>query len=66
MPQSLLYLIQLFLYEALGLCPEGKGAELVDSAKWITNGKGCDSMSSFVMYEQYKPLTLYLYLMEED
>ena len=32
--------VQLFLYEALGLCAEGKGDTLVDSAKWITNNQG--------------------------
>ena len=32
--------VQLFLYEALGLCAEGEGDTLVDSAKWITNDQG--------------------------
>ncbi len=31
---------QLFQYEALGLCPEGKGGDLVDSGHWIHNRNG--------------------------
>ena len=32
--------IQLFMYEALGLCNEGDGGHLIDSAEWITNKNG--------------------------
>ena len=28
------------MYEALGLCSEGKGGELIDNARWITNSNG--------------------------
>ena len=28
------------MYEALGLCKEGKGGELIDNAKWIQNSNG--------------------------
>lgn len=31
---------ELFLYEALGMCPEGKGGDLIDSAEWIPNKSG--------------------------
>lgn len=30
----------MFLYEALGLCEEGKGGDLIDNAKWIKNKNG--------------------------
>ena len=33
-------LFQLFMYEAMGLCPPGRGGELIDSAEWIPNKKG--------------------------
>ena len=39
--------VQLFLYEALGLCAEGKGDTLVDSAKWITNDQGSNKQGHF-------------------
>ncbi len=32
--------VQLFQYEALGLCPEGKGGDLIDSGRWIHNKTG--------------------------
>ena len=35
-----LHLYQLFMYEAMGLCPPGRGGELIDSAEWIPNKKG--------------------------
>ena len=40
---------QLFMYEAMGLCPQGRGGELIDSAEWITNknGKLTSLVSSF-------------------
>lgn len=28
------------MYEAMELCPQGKGGELIDSAEWITNKNG--------------------------
>ena len=31
---------KMFLYEALGLCEEGKGGNLIDNAKWIKNKNG--------------------------
>ncbi|EDO33253.1 predicted protein [Nematostella vectensis] len=31
---------ELFMYEALGLCGEGKGGQLIDEAKWHTNSAG--------------------------
>lgn len=31
---------ELFLYEALGLCPEGKGSSLVEGYEWTTNRNG--------------------------
>jgi len=31
---------ELLMYEALGLCSEGKGGELIDNARWITNSNG--------------------------
>lgn len=31
---------ELFMYEAMGLCPPGRGGELIDSAKWVPNKKG--------------------------
>ncbi|XP_020613629.1 non-specific lipid-transfer protein-like [Orbicella faveolata] len=31
---------ELFMYEAMGLCPQGRGGELIDSAEWITNTNG--------------------------
>ena len=31
---------QLFLYEALGLCPEGQGGQLIDTAEWRANKSG--------------------------
>ncbi|KAL5459801.1 hypothetical protein EMCRGX_G033177 [Ephydatia muelleri] len=31
---------ELFLYEALGLCPEGKGGQLIDTAEWKANRSG--------------------------
>lgn len=31
---------QLFMYEAMGLCPQGRGGELIDSAQWISNKNG--------------------------
>ena len=31
---------QLFMYEALGLCPEGEGGSLIDTAEWIPNKNG--------------------------
>ena len=34
------HLFQLFMYEAMGLCRQGKGGELIDSAEWITNKNG--------------------------
>lgn len=37
---SLFLLLQLFMYEALGLCPEGEGGHLIDSAVWVTNKQG--------------------------
>ena len=33
-------LLQLFMYEAMGLCPQGRGGELIDSAEWISNKNG--------------------------
>lgn len=30
----------MLMYEALGLCEEGKGGELIDNAKWIQNANG--------------------------
>ena len=33
-------LFQLFMYEAMGLCPPGRGGELIDSVEWIPNKKG--------------------------
>jgi hypothetical protein len=33
-------LFQLFMYEALGLCGEGKGGQLIDEAEWIPNKAG--------------------------
>ena len=39
---------QLFLYEALGLCPEGKGGDLVDSGHWIHNKNGRSDTSMWV------------------
>ena len=36
---SFIYM-QLFLYEALGMCPVGCGGKLIDDAKWIQNSKG--------------------------
>ena len=33
-------LFQLFMYEAMGLCPQGRGGELIDSAEWISNKNG--------------------------
>ena len=37
------FIFQLFMYEAMGLCPVGRGGELIDSAEWIRNenGKAC-------------------------
>ena len=34
------YCLQLFMYEALGLCQEGEGGQLIDSAEWINNRNG--------------------------
>ena len=34
------FLFQLFMYEAMGLCPVGRGGELIDSAEWIRNENG--------------------------
>lgn len=31
---------ELFMYEAMGLCPQGRGGELIDSAEWINNKNG--------------------------
>ncbi|XP_078350176.1 sterol carrier protein 2-like isoform X1 [Oculina patagonica] len=31
---------ELFMYEAMGLCPQGRGGELIDSAEWISNKNG--------------------------
>ncbi|XP_065057864.1 sterol carrier protein 2-like isoform X2 [Rhopilema esculentum] len=31
---------EMLMYEALGLCDEGKGGELIDKAEWITNTEG--------------------------
>ena len=31
---------QLFMYEALGLCEEGQGGNLVDGGQWIRNTNG--------------------------
>ena len=28
------------MYEALGMCPEGEGGHLIDSAEWIGNRHG--------------------------
>ena len=30
----------MFLYEALGLCPEGHGGKLIDTSKWVKNKNG--------------------------
>ena len=39
-PPNPSYSLQLFMYEALGLCEEGQGGRLVDSGRWISNSKG--------------------------
>jgi sterol carrier protein 2 len=31
---------ELFMYEALGLCPDGEGGALIDSGEWIDNAQG--------------------------
>ena len=33
-------MFQLFMYEAMGLCPEGQGGKLIDSAEWVSNKEG--------------------------
>jgi len=33
---------ELITYEALGLCPVGKGGQLIDEAKWIHNSSGSE------------------------
>ena len=35
-----LVFLQLFMYEALGLCAEGDGGKLIESGEWITNRNG--------------------------
>ncbi len=37
---KMLYLLQLFMYEALGLCKEGEGGRLIESGEWIKNKNG--------------------------
>ena len=32
--------VQLFMYEALGMCREGEGGQLIDSGEWIQNKNG--------------------------
>lgn len=36
--------LQLFMYEALGLCKEGEGGHLIDSGEWIQNRNGENSV----------------------
>jgi len=35
---------ELFMYEALGLCAEGKGSSLVENSKWRTNKQGGEQL----------------------
>ncbi len=35
-----LFYVQLFMYEALGMCPEGHGGSLIDTAEWTSNKRG--------------------------
>lgn len=39
-PMFVFLVFQLFMYEAMGLCPVGRGGELIDSAEWIRNENG--------------------------
>lgn len=32
---------EVFMYEALGMCAEGKGIELFNAGKWVQNSRGC-------------------------
>ena len=45
--------LQLFLYEALGLCPEGHGGQLIDSSKWIKNKNGTYDYNNMGLYFMY-------------
>ena len=39
------------MYEALGLCEEGKGGDLIDNAKWIKNKNG-NLIDTFYFYQK--------------
>ena len=43
--------LKMFLYEALGLCEEGKGGDLIDNAKWIKNKNG-NLIDTFYFYQK--------------
>ena len=53
---TFIFRFKMLMYEALGLCDEGKGGELIDKAEWITNAEG----EFFPLRFRFIPFSSYL------